>query len=83
MRVAFVRGADPAAALAPKDFARGEAPDWFFRLIGARNSVSVLPVVMEDRKLGDIVIASNPADGATGNPAEWTIRNPAMQQINA
>jgi two-component system sensor histidine kinase UhpB len=62
VRVAFVRGSDPVAAHALTDLARREAPDWFFRLIDARNSVSVLPVVMEGRKLGDIVIASAPSD---------------------
>jgi two-component system sensor histidine kinase UhpB len=63
VRVAFVRNYDPASeALSLSDDSRREAPAWFFDLIHARNSVSLLPVVNEHTSFGDIVIASDPAD---------------------
>jgi two-component system sensor histidine kinase UhpB len=77
VRVAFVRSYDPkAAALFLSDDSRREAPGWFFDLFHARNSVSVLPVVIEDRTFGDIVIASDPADEV--NEVWQDVRNLAL-----
>ena len=63
VRIAFVRNFEsaPATMLSPDDDRR-EAPSWFSRCIPARNSVTVLPVFIDERKFGDIVIASDSSD---------------------
>ena len=38
------------------------APEWFSALIQARRSVSVVPAMVDGRRIGDIIIASDPAD---------------------
>ncbi|MCW2283248.1 two-component system sensor histidine kinase UhpB [Rhodoblastus acidophilus] len=64
IRVTF--SSDPRAALAARmatpDASRLAAPEWFYALVGARPSVVVLPAMRDGRRLGDFVIAGDPAD---------------------
>jgi two-component system sensor histidine kinase UhpB len=77
IRIALVR--DPAqvanAALTP-DETRRNSPAWFDALIHARTNVTILPAVIDGRKYGDIVIASDPADEV--NEVWQDVRNLAL-----
>ncbi|MCI4677343.1 histidine kinase [Rhodoblastus acidophilus] len=77
VRIAFVHdtGQIPAAALAP-DISRRESPSWFDALIHARAHLTILPAVIDGRKYGDIVIASDPADEV--NEVWQDVRNLAL-----
>ncbi|MCW2275533.1 HAMP domain-containing protein [Rhodoblastus acidophilus] len=63
IRVIF--SSDARAALSTQmapDASRLSAPEWFYALVGARPSVVVLPAMRDGRRLGDFVIAGDPAD---------------------
>ena len=63
IRVTF--SSDARAALAAQiapDESRLAAPQWFYALVGARPGVVVLPAMRDGRRLGDFVIAGDPAD---------------------
>ena len=63
VRVAFVRNPAEAAATAlTPDDRRLNAPDWFEALVKAKPGVTILPAIVNGRLLGDVVIASDPAD---------------------
>ena len=50
-----------AAQMAPDD-SRLLAPGWFYALVGAHPGVVIVPALREGRRLGDFVIAGDPAD---------------------
>jgi len=63
IRVTF--STDPRAAAAAQmapDQSRLSAPEWFYGLVGARPTVTVLPAMRDGRRLGDFIIAGDPAD---------------------
>ena len=62
VRIGFSRGDDAAAALAVGRPHSHAAPQWFAALIGARPGVTLLPAIVGGRRLGQIVIASDPSD---------------------
>ncbi len=63
VRIRFAgNGAEAAAGSVGGESDSGHAPDWFGRLIGARPSVTLLPVTAGVRPIGEVVIASDPSD---------------------
>ena len=63
VRVTF--STDPRAAAATQmapDESRLLAPTWFYALVGAQPGVTILPAIRDGRRLGDFVVAGDPAD---------------------
>jgi two-component system sensor histidine kinase UhpB len=63
VRVTF--SADSRAAAATQtapDERRLLAPTWFYALVGAQPGVTLLPALRDGRRLGDFIIAGDPAD---------------------
>ncbi|MBB4198394.1 hypothetical protein CCR94_22430 [Rhodoblastus sphagnicola] len=63
VRVSFSTDADAvAAAQVTPDESRFAAPAWFYALVGARPGLVIVPAMRDGRRLGDFVIAADPAD---------------------
>jgi two-component system, NarL family, sensor histidine kinase UhpB len=63
VRIGFsVTDGDLAPAFIPAAPVRDVAPAWFSSIIHSQKSATTIPVVLDDRKMGKIVIASDPSD---------------------
>lgn len=62
IRVAFVQGSAAPQDLFDASPARARAPKWFLALVGAPQSVTVLPVLVAERRIGALEILSDPSD---------------------
>ena len=61
VRVGLGEVALASAIVAPSDL-RAEAPQWFRALVHAPRDVAAIPVVINGRRLGSIVIVADPSD---------------------
>jgi two-component system, NarL family, sensor histidine kinase UhpB len=63
VRIGFAKSGEATpVALPASEPGRDRAPDWFARLIDVHPGLDALPVVVNGRPLGQIVIASDPTD---------------------